>query len=101
MGVRRVLAAFLGSDSSLLSKKGRSARRREKGPRLPRGSERASSRRTQIAQQNCSAGERTSAGGNSAIARPASEHAIWQSEVRLKGVAGGVASVSEDTQPDM
>jgi hypothetical protein len=69
MGVRRVLAAFLSSDSSLLSKKERSASRREKGPRLPRGGERASSRWTQIAQQNCSAGERTSAGGSSAGAR--------------------------------
>ena len=69
----------------------------EGGPRL-RGKERASSHSIQIAQQNRSTGEPTSdtasavrlGRGELYSVLPPDEHAIWQSEVKRKVVAGGV-----------
>jgi hypothetical protein len=91
---RHELAAFSPRGLDLASSVIKVALRGDarRGPASRGEVKRASSRWTQIAQQNCSTGERTSAGGSSASARPASEHAIWQSEVSLKGVAGGLAS---------
>ncbi len=58
----------------------------------PAGSERMSSRSTQIAQQN------RILVGDQCSARPPDEYAILQSEVRRKVVAGGVL---KDTPSDM
>jgi hypothetical protein len=66
----------------------------------PRSGEgvRPSSHSIQIAKQNRSAGTPVGRSGDSAGARTPAEHAVWHSEVKRKGVAGGVA---KHTQPDM
>jgi hypothetical protein len=66
----------------------------------PRSGEgvRPSSPSIQIAKQKRSTGMRGAQSGDSAGARPPAEHAVWQSEVKRKGVAGGVA---QRTPPDM
>jgi hypothetical protein len=56
----------------------------------PRSGEgvRPSSPSIQIAKQNRSAGTPAGRSGDSASARTPAEHAVWQSEVKRKGVAG-------------
>jgi hypothetical protein len=66
----------------------------------PRSGEgvRPSSPSIQIAKQNRSAGTPAGRSGDSAGARPPAEHAVWHSEVKRKGVAGGTP---QDVSPDM
>ncbi len=66
------------------------------GPREA-GKERASSRRLHIAQRNCSTGE-APAVGDQCFARPPSEHAIYQSEMKLKGGRGGCVAQRTPTR---
>jgi hypothetical protein len=66
--------------------------RRRDPPRdeVRRETERTSSPRPQITQQNRSAGEARSARRGLCFARPHYEHTIWQSEMRLKGASRGL-----------
>ncbi len=75
-----------------------SAKRREKGPAQNcAGNERLSSQWLQDAQRNCTAGEPVGHAGQCS-ARPADEDAIYQSVLKLKGVAGDMA---QRMSPDM